>query len=115
MVSQIYPTELQLNNANSFEAKAPFMDMDLISSNNYDKRDDLNFEPINFPFLDEDVPRPLPIVCIFCSLFILQEYALMLLTSTAETDFFISKLLNKAINIINFVKHFLNSITDNLN
>ena len=30
---------------------------DIVSSKNYDKRDDLNFEIVNFPFLDGDFPR----------------------------------------------------------
>ena len=30
---------------------------DIISTKNYDKRDDFNFEIVNFPFLDSDVPR----------------------------------------------------------
>ena len=29
----------------------------LVSSKIYDKRDDFNFEIVNFPFLDRDVPR----------------------------------------------------------
>ena len=29
----------------------------IVSSKIYDKRDDLNFEIVNFPFLDGDVPR----------------------------------------------------------
>ena len=43
--------------------KPPFLDLDLsitndiVSSKMYDKRDDFNFEIVNFPFLDEDVPR----------------------------------------------------------
>ena len=63
MVGQIYPTELQLNNANSSDTEAPFLDLNLsltngiVSSKTYDKRDDFNFEIVNFPFLDEDVPR----------------------------------------------------------
>ena len=63
MVGQIYPTELQLNKANSSDTEAPFLDMNLsitngiVSSNIYDKRDDFNFEIVNFPFLDGDVPR----------------------------------------------------------
>ena len=50
MVSQIYPTELQLNKANSSYTEAPFLYLDLsiasgiVSSNIYDKRDDFNFE-----------------------------------------------------------------------
>ena len=63
MVGQIYPTELQLNKANSSDAEAPFLDLNLsitngiVSSKIYDKRDDFNFEIVNFPFLDGDVPR----------------------------------------------------------
>ena len=29
----------------------------IVSSRIYDKRDDFNFEIVNIPFLDEDVPR----------------------------------------------------------
>ena len=63
MVSQIYPTELQLNKANCFDTEAPFLDLSLsitngiVSTKIYDKRDDFNFEIVNFPFLDKDVPR----------------------------------------------------------
>ena len=63
MVGQIYPTELQLNKANSSDTEAPFLDLNLsitngiVSSKIYDKRDDFNFEIINIPFLDGDVPR----------------------------------------------------------
>ena len=43
--------------------KAPFLDLNLsitnviVSSKINDKRDDFNFEIVNFPFLDGDVPR----------------------------------------------------------
>ena len=63
MVGQIYPTELQLNKVNSSDTEAPFLDLNLsitngiVSSKIYDKRDDFNFEIVNFPFLDGDVPR----------------------------------------------------------
>ena len=63
MVGQIYPTELQLNKANSSDTEAPFLILNLsitngiVSSKIYDKRDDFNFEIVNFPFLDGDVPR----------------------------------------------------------
>ena len=63
MVGQIYPTELQLNKTNSSDTVAPFLDLNLsitnglVSSKIYDKRDDFNFEIVNFPFLDGDVPR----------------------------------------------------------
>ena len=63
MVGQIYPIELQLNKANSSDTEAPFLDLNLsitngiVSSKINDKRDDFNFEIVNFPFLDGDVPR----------------------------------------------------------
>ena len=63
MLGQIYPTELQLNQANSSYTEAPFLDLNLsitngiVSSKIYDRRDDFNLEIVNFPFLDGDVPR----------------------------------------------------------
>ena len=51
MVSEIYPT-------NSSYTEDPFLDLDLSITNGivpskiYDKRDDFNFEIVNFPFLD---------------------------------------------------------------
>ena len=56
MVAQIYPTELQLNRANSSDTEAPFLDSNLsktngiVSSKIYDKRDDFYVEIVNFPF-----------------------------------------------------------------
>ena len=63
MVGQIYPTELRLNKANSSDTEAPFSDLNLsitngiVSSKIYDKRDDFNFETVNFPSFDGDNPR----------------------------------------------------------
>ena len=56
MVSRIYPSELQLDNANTFDTKAAFLDLHLSISNDivstiiYDKRDDFDFEIVNFQF-----------------------------------------------------------------
>ena len=66
MVDRIYPTELQLNRANSSDTEAPFLDLNLCISNGtvstriYDKRDDFDFDIVNFPFLDGDAPPPPP-------------------------------------------------------
>ena len=63
MVSQIYPSELQLNNANTSDTEAAFLDLhlsifnDIVSTIIYDKRDDFVFLVVNFPFLDGDVPH----------------------------------------------------------
>ena len=62
MVSRIYPAELQLNKANSSDTETLFLDLNLSISNGtvsikiYDKRDDFDFDIVNFPFLDGDVP-----------------------------------------------------------
>ena len=63
MVHRIYPAELQLNKANASDTKAAFLDLnlsihnDIVSTKIYDKRDDFNFDIVNFPFLDGVVPR----------------------------------------------------------
>ena len=97
MVGQIYPTERQLNKANSSDTEAPFFYLNLsitngiVSSKNYDKQDDFNFEIINFPFLSHFLMEMflalLPMVYIFLNLFVLQECDLMLMTSTTEPHF----------------------------
>ena len=63
MVNRIYPSELQLNKANVSDAEASFLDLHLSISDGfvknkiYDKRDDFDFDIVNFPFLVGDVPR----------------------------------------------------------
>ena len=62
-VSQIYPSELQFNKANTSDTVAAFSDLylsisnDIVSTKIYDKRDDFDFEIVNFSFQDGDVPR----------------------------------------------------------
>ena len=65
MVGRIYPTELQLNKANSYHTEAPFFKNEsmyvsingTVSTKINDKRDDFDFDKVNFSFLDDDVPR----------------------------------------------------------
>ena len=92
MVGQIYPTELQLNKANSSDTETQFLDLNLSITNGidsskiYDKQDDVNFDIVNFPFLDGDVPRS-PSYGVYIYQLICLEYVLMLMTSTTETYF----------------------------
>ena len=59
----IWLVKLQLNKANTSDTEAAFLDLnlpisnDIVSTKIYDKRDDFDFEIVNFPFLDGDVPR----------------------------------------------------------
>ena len=63
MLSQIYPPELQTNKTNTSDTEAAILDLHLSISNDIfsikinDNRDDFDFEIVNFPFLDSDVPR----------------------------------------------------------
>ena len=62
MVNHIYPSELQLNKTNVSDTEASFLDLHLSISDGFvktkifDKRDDFDFDIVNFPFLDGDVP-----------------------------------------------------------
>ena len=63
MVNRIYPPVLQLNKVNIYDTEASVLDLHLsisngfVSSKIYDKRDDFDFDIVNFPFLDGDVPH----------------------------------------------------------
>ena len=56
MVNRIYLPEVQLNKANTSDTEAPFLDLHLsvsngfVSSEIYVKRDDFDFDIVNFPF-----------------------------------------------------------------
>ena len=88
MVSQIYLSELKLNNANTSDTDATFLDLhlsfsnDIVSTKIYDKRDDFDFEIVNFLFLDGDVPRSTPMESISLNSYVLLEHLAMLLAST---------------------------------
>ena len=57
LIYLIYASELQLNKSNSFETEVLFIDLHLcildgfISCKIYDRRDDFDFEIVNFPYL----------------------------------------------------------------
>ena len=63
MVSHIYPSELQLNKANVSDIEASDLGIHLFISDGfvktkiYDKQVDLDFDIVNFSFLDVVVPR----------------------------------------------------------
>ena len=93
MVHRINPAELQLNKANASDNEAAFLDLNLsihkdtVSTKIYDKRDDFDFDIVNFPFLDGDITSlgvPL-MVYIYLNLFALPEHLHMLMTSIIVT------------------------------
>ena len=92
-----------MNKANASDTKAAFLDLhlsisnDIVSTKIYDKRDDFDFEIVNFPFLDGDVPRS-------------TSYGVYIsqLIRFARASSYVA-----AIGVINFAKHFQNFI-DNI-
>ena len=63
IVNRIYPPELQLKKVHTSYTEAPMLELHLsisngfVSSKIYDKRDDFDFDVVNFPFLNGDVAR----------------------------------------------------------
>ena len=81
-----------MNKANISDTKAPFLDLHLSVSNGFvsskidDKRDDFDFDIVNFPFLDGDVLRRVSYGVYISHLLCLLESAIMLQTSTLEIN-----------------------------
>ena len=118
IVNRIYPSELQLNKANMSDTEASFLELHLSISDGfvktkiYDKRDDFDFDIVNFPFLDGDVPRSA-----YCSVNISQLIRFARVSSHVD-DFntrykaLTAKLLRQGyICIIKFIRHFQNFIS----
>ena len=63
MSNHIYSSELQLNKAHVSDTEASFLDLHylllngIVTTKIYDKRDDFDFDIVNFPFLDGDAPH----------------------------------------------------------
>ena len=62
-MGRIYGHEIQFNKAKATDIEAPFLELLLsiligfVLWKIYDNRNDFDFEMINFPFLDEGIPR----------------------------------------------------------
>ena len=95
MIHRIYPAELQLNKANISDTEAAFLVInlsihnDVVSTNIYDKRDDFNFDIVNFQYLEGDVPRRPShgvYTAVYLNLSALPEHLRVLLTSIIVTN-----------------------------
>ena len=86
MVNSIYPSELHLNKANVSDIEVAFLGLILSISDGsvktkiYDKRDDFDFDIVNFPFLDGDVPHSTSCGVYISQLFDLLKCPVMLMT-----------------------------------
>ena len=100
MVSQIYPSVLQLNKANTSHTK--------VSTKIYDKRDDFDFEIVNFPFLDGDIPRSTSYGVYNSQLIRFARASSYVTDFNTRNKVLTQNFLNKAISIINLTKSSLN-------
>ena len=118
MVGQIYPTELQVNEASSSDTEAPFLDLNLsitngiVSSKIYDKRDDFYFGIVNFPFLDEDVPRSPSYGVYITQLIRFARVCSNVDDFNSRNLFLTAKLIKQGYVYHKFEKRFLNSTAD---
>ena len=80
-----------------------------VSTKVYDKRDDFDFDIVNFPFLDCDVPDVPHMGYTYLNS---PELLQILVTLTAVIKPLLPKFLGRAIIILNFVRRFRNFIAD---
>ena len=64
ITSIIYPVELEIKDTSDADHQASYLDLDLSFNRDkrlqvklYDKRDDFNFNIVNFPFLSNNIPQ----------------------------------------------------------
>ena len=61
-MSSIYPKELELKETTESEESCSFLDLLLFNDDSelkcrvYDKRDDFNFNIVNYPFMESNIP-----------------------------------------------------------
>ena len=120
MVSQIYPSELKLNKANASDTEAAFLDLHLSISNDidptkiYDKRDDFDFEIVNFPFLDGDVPRSTSYGVYISQLIRFATASSYVADFNTHNKLLTQKLFKQGYRYHNLCKHFQNFIDDTM-
>ena len=108
-----------MNKANISDTEAPFLDLHLSVANGFvsskinDKRDDFDFDIVNFPFLDGDVPRRASYGVYISQLIRFARVCNHVTDFNARNKW--PNFSNRAIGIINFEKPFLNFIVDTMN
>ena len=94
------------------------MDLNLCISNGtvsikiYDKRDDFDFDIVNFLFLDGDFPGVPHMGYAYLNLYDSPELLQILITLTTVIKPLLPNFLGRAIVILNFVRCFRNFIAD---
>ena len=109
-----------MNKANTSDTEAAFSDLhlsisnDIVSTKIYNKRDDFDFEIVNFPFLDGDVPRSTSYGVYISPLIRFARASSYVADFNTRNKLLTQKLLKQGYGIINFAKHFQNFIDDTM-
>ena len=86
---------------------------DIVSTKIYDKRGDFDFDIVNFPFLDGDVPRRTSYGVTYLNLLDSPELLQILMTLlTTVLKPLLPNFLDRAIVILNFIRRFRNVIVE---
>ena len=86
-----------------------------VSSKIYDKRDDFDFDIVNFPFLDGDVPRSASYGVYISQLIRFARVSSHVVDFNARNKVELPNFSNRAIGIINFGRLSPNYIADTMN
>ena len=120
MVSQICPTELQFNKVHTSVTEVVFLDLhlsisnDIVSTKIYDKRDDFDFENVNFQFLDGDVPRSTSYGVYISQLIRFASASSYITDFITRTKLLTQKLLKQGYRYHKLRRPFLNFIDDTM-
>ena len=109
-----------MNFPNASDTEATFLDLhlsisnDIVSTQIYDKRDDFDFEIVNFPFLDGDVPRSTSYGVYISQLIRFARASSYVTDFNTRNKLLTQKLLKQGYRHHNFAKHFQNFIDDTM-
>ena len=92
-IDYLYPVELEIKDTTDADHQASYLDLDLSYDRDkrlqvklYDKRDDFNFNIVNFPLLSSNIPQSL-MVCMFHNLYVTLVHPLLIVIVWLELAF----------------------------
>ena len=108
------------NKVNTSETEAAFLDLhlsisnDIVSTKIYDKRDDFDFEIVNFPFLDGHVPRSTSYGVYISQLIRFARASSIVADFNTRNKLLTQKLLKQGYRYHKLRKHFQNCTEDTM-
>ena len=103
---KIYPEELQLTSEDKTDKDVNFLDLHLTIVNKrliyclYDKRDDFNFNIVNFPNLSGNIPTRQSYVFLWLNLYVMHEVVKFFKDFVIRVKVLTKKLLSQGFTLI---------------